>query len=81
MLAKLWIFTDLIFAVHFPLIRNNIFVCMYVCIYVCMYVCIYTHTGFLSGFWSRGIKMRYNGLLGGAKYFRGSKAYGYLGHL
>ena len=38
--------------------------------------------GFLSGFWSRGVKMRYNGFQGGGKYYPlGSKAYGYLGHL
>ena len=40
------------------------------------------HAGFPSGFWSRGVKIRYNGFLGGAKYYPlGSKAYGYLGHL
>ena len=40
----------------------------------------YTSTGFLSGFWSREVKMRYNGLLGGGgKYYSsGSKAYGHL---
>ena len=41
----------------------------------------YEHAGFLSGFWSRGIEMRRNVLLGGAKlyYIPESKAYDKLG--
>ena len=45
-----------------------IYMYMYMYIYIYIYIYIYNISGFLSGFWSRGVEMRRNVLLGGQSY-------------